>query len=91
MGNCSISIFNFSTGETEEFDTVKIGQHIESGHGGGDRGIMVDTVEYLSGNGQSKSICDVRMSYISHLIAFAAEESRLTGKVIDLEEYADKL
>ena len=83
--------FRFSTGETEVLDTEKIGQHIESGHGGGDRGIMVDTVQYLALDNQSKSICDVRMSYISHLIAFAAEESRLTGKVIDLDEYSDKL
>ena len=91
MGACSIKLFDFSTGETEVLDTEKIGQHIESGHGGGDRGIMVDTVHYLASNIQSKSICDVRMSYISHLIAFAAEESRLTGKVIDLDEYSDRL
>ena len=91
MGACTIKVFDFSSGETQELDTEKIGQHIESGHGGGDRGIMVDTVRYFAGEEQSKSICDVRLSYISHIIAFAAEESRLTGKVIDIDEYSESL
>lgn len=91
MGACTIKLFDFSTGNTEEISTMKVGQHIESGHGGGDRGIVADTVKFLRGDGKSKGICDVRTSYISHLIAFAAEESRLTGKVIDLEEYSERL
>ena len=35
----------------------------------------------------SDSVCDIRTSYKNHLIAFAAEESRLTGRVVDLAEY----
>ena len=49
---------------------------------------MVDTVQYFGEGIASKSICDVRMSYLSHLIAFAAEESRLSNTVIDLDAYS---
>ena len=51
---------------------------------------MIDTVNYFGKDIASSSICDVRMSYLSHLIAFAAEESRLTGTVVDLEEYSGR-
>ena len=63
------------------------GNTIADGHGGGDTGIMIDAIRYLGENVSSKSICDVRMSYMSHLIAFAAEESRFTGKIVDLDDY----
>ena len=35
----------------------------------------------------SYSICPVQTSYENHLIAFAAEESRLTNRVVTMEDY----
>jgi len=57
------------------------------GHGGGDTGIMIDILSLLRGETPSDSVCDVRISYENHIAGFAAEESRLTGKVISIEEY----
>lgn len=74
--------------QTTQVPIDTIGNSISSGHGGGDVGIMIDAVNYFGNGIASPSVCDIRMSYLSHLIAFAAEESRLTGTVVDLEEYS---
>ena len=58
-----------------------------SGHGGGDTGIMIDTLSLFRGETPSYSICDVRTSYENHITGFAAEESRLRNQVISLAEY----
>ena len=54
-----------------------------SGHGGGDAGIMEDFARALRGE-PSDQRSTARASLESHLIAFAAERSRLTGEVIRL-------
>lgn len=77
--------------EKEIYKTAVIGEGIESGHGGGDFGIMRDYIKYLRDGKMEKSISSIRTSYISHLIAFAAEKSRLTGKVIDVDKYSNKI
>jgi predicted dehydrogenase len=82
------NVYSFADRQTKQVPISTVGNSIASGHGGGDIGIMIDTVNYFGKNIASPSICDVRMSYLSHLIAFAAEESRLSGTVVDLEEYA---
>lgn len=81
-------VYSFSDRKETRVPVQEYGNSITDGHGGGDTGIMVDTVRYFGDGTASKSICDVRMSYISHLIAFAAEESRLTNTVIDLDAYS---
>ena len=60
-----------------------------SGHGGGDAGIMEDFTRLLSGKGESRS--SISRSVESHLMAFAIEQSRLTGKVVDMTEYRKSL
>lgn len=87
MGNNSIELFSFDTRETKHYDTEAMGFDITSGHGGGDTGIMRDLLQYLNTDTPSKSISSVRTSYVNHLISFAAEESRLSGTVVDLEAY----
>ncbi|MBQ4516976.1 MAG: Gfo/Idh/MocA family oxidoreductase [Clostridia bacterium] len=91
MGEATIDVYSFETREHTLYELAKIGEHINAGHGGGDIGIMDDAMKYFNDEPASKGICSARTSYISHLIAFAAEESRLTGKVIDLEEYSKNL
>lgn len=86
-----ITVFPFDTREKYKIDVNNTGNSITEGHGGGDTGIMVDLVKYFGGEAPSKSICDINTSYMNHLIAFAAEDSRLEGKVIDLEEYSAEL
>ncbi len=56
-----------------------------SGHGGGDAGIMEDFTASL--NTQAESRSSISRSVESHLMACAVEESRLTGKVVDMAQY----
>ena len=60
-----------------------------SGHGGGDAGIMEDFAVSLTDTAESRS--SISRSVESHIMACALEESRLTGKVVDLAEYRQRL
>ena len=84
-----INVFTFDDRETKEYDINNVGNSITAGHGGGDTGIMVELLKYFGGEEPSKSICGIETSYMNHLISFAAEESRVNGTVIDLEEFSE--
>jgi predicted dehydrogenase len=56
-----------------------------SGHGGGDFGIARAFVRAVRGLGQP--LTTARESLESHLMAFAAEESRLNGTVVDMDDF----
>lgn len=58
----------------------------DNGHGGGDRGIMEEFVRLLE-NGSTEGLTSADISVQSHLMAFAAEKSRLEKRIINLEEY----
>ncbi len=53
-----------------------------AGHGGGDDGIMRDFLKTMRGESSPHSTT-ARVSLESHLICFAAEESRRTGQTVD--------
>lgn len=58
---------------------------VESGHGGGDEGIMSDFVKVL--RGEADALTSARESLESHLMAFAAEEARVNGTVVSMDEF----
>ena len=60
-----------------------------SGHSGGDSGIMDDFLELLEGH-EMESATDIHESVISHMMACAAEEARITGTVISIDEFRKK-
>ena len=63
-----------------------------SGHGGGDHGIMADFIRAI--RGEISPLTSARTSLESHLLAFAAEEARIRGVVVDMPAYrtqADEL
>ena len=63
----------------------------EGGHGGGDAGLMNAFVRASNGQGPALRT-SARDSLESHLMAFAAEESRLNGgKLIDMDEYRARI
>jgi predicted dehydrogenase len=63
----------------------------EGGHGGGDAGLMTAFVKTLRGE-RGALRTSARDSLESHLMAFAAEESRLNGGVlIDMGEYRARI
>ena len=59
------------------------------GAGGRDEGIILALKNLLNGI-TSKSVCGIVESCDNRMIAFAAEESRLSGKVVDVTEYSSK-
>lgn len=89
----SIMLFDFETRERKEMyeGSYDFEQSIAGGHGGGDSGIMEDLYEYVANGVTSNSISGIDISCMSHLVAFAAEEARVTGKVIDMDEYVKSL
>jgi predicted dehydrogenase len=77
-----IRIHDHRTGETE----VIYPELSMEGHGGGDTGLMDAFVRALRGGVQAP-LTDARASLESHLLAFAAEQARAEGKVIDMAAY----
>ena len=86
-----IDLYSFDTCKHTILELDKVKEDITGGHGGGDTGIVIDALKYFSDEPTSKSICDVRTSYLNHVTAFAAEESRLCGKVISVDEFSENL
>jgi len=91
MSERSIVLYNFATREKEvllssdpEFDEL-----ITGGHGGGDKGIMIDLYEYIANGKRSDAISDIAISCKNHMIAFAAEHARVTGTIVDMEKYEE--
>jgi peptide deformylase len=83
-----VTYHNFLTGESEEIkvdDQVRA-DNITGGHGGGDTGIMYAFYDMLSGK-INPELSNIEISVKNHMIAFAAEKSRLEGRVVSLDEY----
>ncbi|MBR2874021.1 MAG: gfo/Idh/MocA family oxidoreductase, partial [Lentisphaeria bacterium] len=76
---------NFLTDQVTEYDSnVANDGNITSGHGGGDYGLMEAFVSALATGDRSKVLSGVDETLESHLMVFAAEESRKTGKTVAL-------
>jgi len=82
-----IRIHHHLTGEVEHVPVI---DRDSSGHGGGDFGIVRSFVNAIQGN-PDDSITTARESLESHLIAFAAEESRINKTVINMDEYRQRV
>jgi predicted dehydrogenase len=80
-GNDSIVIHDHKSG-TEEHIPI---DSRTSGHGGGDEGIVRSFIQAM--RGIAPPLTTARESLESHLLAFAAEESRLQGTVIDMPAF----
>lgn len=93
MEKQSLEFYDFATRKTTQLynPDSEFDQSIAGGHGGGDSGIMADLYEYIANNNPSNSISDIDVSCRSHLICFAAEESRLNDTVVDMDEYIKTL
>ncbi len=82
-----IRYFNFDTREVEETSMDVLDSTLAGGHGGGDNGIVKTLYDYFCGTYSGNSVPTIEESCYNHLITFAAEESRKTGKIVDVEEY----
>ncbi len=85
-GEIRISRFRSNNVESYEEEIINIGT-VSGNHGGGDEGLMNDFSEGLHQKRQGDSRSSIRKSIDSHFMACAAEESRLSGKTVDMAEF----
>lgn len=87
----TITVTEYSSNSKYEgkTETIKINP-LEGAHGGGDLGITKDFLDMINKAG-SDSRSSIDRSIESHVMACAAEESRITGKTIDIAEYKKQL
>lgn len=84
-----IAIYTFEDQKTEvvKSSDVILEESILGGHGGGDSRLIKALCELISDGHTNISYCTPLVAAKNHVATFAAEESRKTGKVIDVEEY----
>jgi predicted dehydrogenase len=80
-----IEIFDFLTNTTETVN-IEVGSDgsIQSGHGGGDFGIMRDFVAGVVSDDPRSILSGPDESLETHLMVFAAEAARHEGRVVDV-------
>ncbi len=85
MEQGTIEIADFTSGMTE---TIRLHTSTK-GHGGSDMSMMRDFVRMIGEGKQGKT--DAAVSVESHLMALAAEESRIEGRSIDFSDYVRQI
>lgn len=93
MGNDTLTLFNFRTRKTEQIsinDSVA-DESIAGGHGGGDLGIIRALCQIMTGKYNGKAYANISTSVDNHLAAFAAESSRLSDKVVNMNDYKEEI
>ncbi|MCY3412188.1 MAG: hypothetical protein INQ03_11195 [Candidatus Heimdallarchaeota archaeon] len=58
----------------------------DSGHGGGDFGLMREFLDFIADDKVSPRLSTVNQTVISHTMAFSAEKARIEGVVISLHD-----
>ena len=81
---------NLENGTVEEINIEDqiCNDTITGGHGGGDTGIMYAFYDMLDGK-SNPELSNIEISVKNHMIAFAAEKSRLEGRVVSLDEFKE--
>ena len=79
-----ITYVNFRNGNKKTFDRGTGGNNINTGHGGGDYGLLAAFINAVKNQDASLISSTLDVSIQSHLMAFAAEESRISGKIVNL-------
>ena len=80
----SIEVTNFLSGEKTKIAFTDPETGAVHGHLGGDEGIMADFIDALRSKDRNLSISSPAISLESHLMAFAAERSRLNHTVEEI-------
>ena len=78
-----IELTHFATGTTTK---IRLNADPE-GHSGGDKGFMRDVVRQMKTDGAYTGRTQVASSVESHLIALAAEDSRVNGHTVMMDAF----
>ena len=81
--NEGFTVCDIRTGETTRYDN-EIPQHLKSGHGGGDFGLVHDFVRAVQSHDPMKLTSSIDESAESHLMGYKAEESRFSQKTMEV-------
>jgi predicted dehydrogenase len=76
-----LTVFDFSSRKETTWDATSAIK-VQSGHGGGDYGLLHDFIKAVSTKDATVLTSTIQESMESHLMAFKAEESRHTGKTM---------
>lgn len=83
-----VTRFNANFVEKTETEVIRA-ELVEGAHGGGDVLLMEDFIETLESDSE-ECRTTIDRSVESHIMAFAAEEARVTGKVVDIDEVKER-
>ncbi len=87
MNTGDITLYKFG----KEVEKYNVSKDLDSGHGGGDAGIIKEFITLMKGEQTSSSLTSLEVSLESHYVALAAEQSRLeNGKVIETQDLRNK-
>ena len=89
IGVADENIIKYVTYLDQTRHTIKV--HPSGGHMGGDSGIMQDFARMLRENTADSGRTSAEKSVASHLLALAAEKSRVEGRNIRMDEYEKSL
>lgn len=87
----TIEITHFASNAVDGYEQRVIHPgSMEGGHGGGDTGLMVDFLDMIESNGEN-SRSSIDRSVESHIMSYAAEQARITGKSIEIQSFKEQL
>ncbi|MFB9329175.1 Gfo/Idh/MocA family protein [Paenibacillus aurantiacus] len=89
MEKNEIEVLRFGSGHARRISLDHLGGHV--GHGGGDNRLMTDFLQLVREGGGKEGLTSANRSVQSHLIAFAAEQSRVTGEVVEMDRFREGL
>ena len=87
MHDEEITVYSFADKQYHQIPVEPTEESILGGHGGGDEGIISELYDYLSGNYNGYCAADIFTSVKNHMLCFAAEESRHTDTVVDMDKF----
>jgi hypothetical protein len=85
-----ITVYDHFSGTEKVIFTQKLSIDY-SGHGGGDFSLIDSFLETLTSQEKTQPLTNADDTIESHLMAFAANESRLKAKVIEMDEFRTRL
>lgn len=93
IGDKLLKYFDFKTGEETNIDieNATASNSVVGGHGGGDGGIINSLYDYIANDCLKENLSKIEISVKNHLIAFAAEKSRVEDKIINFERIPEKI
>ena len=82
-----IEHYDFLTDRTQVYETPPADQSSMGYHGGGDYNLIASFIAAVAANDPSLILSGPGESLATHRIVFAAEASRLQGRVVNLEKH----